>query len=129
MCLRYFAENPSLAKVLCGYLAGLLSESFIYPLDTVRRRQQTLAASHPINRMGALAALARIAALEGFGGLFKGIALNLVKNPAATAISFAINDHVKEALGYRAAAGPERPPKGPPRGPPRAPTTDLISRV
>mmetsp|Transcript_26964 Transcript_26964/g.80852 ORF Transcript_26964/g.80852 Transcript_26964/m.80852 type:complete len:325 (-) Transcript_26964:7-981(-) len=103
----YFAENPALAKVVCGFLAGLLSESFIYPLDTVRRRQQTLGSAHPMNRMGALAALGRIAAVEGFGGLFKGISLNLVKNPMATAISFSLNDYVKEALGYRGEAPPK----------------------
>ena len=66
----------------------------------MRRRQQTLGSAHPMNRMGALAALGRIAALEGFGGLFKGISLNLVKNPIGTAISFTVNDHVKEWLGY-----------------------------
>ena len=56
----YFRENPSVSKVVCGYLAGLLSESFIYPLDTVRRRQQALGAASPIGRLGVLAAVASI---------------------------------------------------------------------
>ena len=30
----------------------------------------------------------------------QGIMLNLFKNPMATAVSFAVNDLVKEALGY-----------------------------
>ena len=97
----YFRENPSVSKVVCGYLAGLLSESFIYPLDTVRRRQQALGAASPIGRLGVLAAVASIYRVEGFLGLFKGISLNLVKNPIGTAISFTVNDHVKEWLGYR----------------------------
>ena len=46
-------------------------------------------------------ALARIVSKEGFFGLFKGISLNLLKNPAATAVSFVINDLVKETLTGR----------------------------
>ena len=32
--------NTTITQFLCGYLAGAASEFFIYPLDTVRRRQQ-----------------------------------------------------------------------------------------
>ena len=81
---------------MCGYLAGLLSESFIYPLDTVRRRQQALGAASPIE--GWVLWLAwPIYRVEGFLGLFKGISLNLVKNPIGTAISFTVNHHVPAA--------------------------------
>jgi len=93
-------DRPGLAKFLCGYLAGLVAETVVYPLDTVRRRQQAFAVSHPINRLSSFAALLLIARTEGIPGLFKGVALNLVKNPAATAVSFAVNDAVKDALGY-----------------------------
>ena len=57
-------------------------------------------AASPIGRLGVLAAVASIYRVEGFLGLFKGISLNLVKNPIGTAISFTVNDHVKEWLGY-----------------------------
>lgn len=87
-------------KFLCGYIAGLVAESVVYPLDTVRRRQQALGASHAISRMGVIMAMMRIAQSEGTFGLFKGISLNLIKNPAATAVSFAVNDAVKDVLGY-----------------------------
>ena len=30
-------RNPTVAKLLYGYAAGFVSETFIYPLDTVRR--------------------------------------------------------------------------------------------
>lgn len=93
-------DRPALAKFLCGYVAGLVAETVVYPLDTVRRRQQAFAMSHAINRSSTWAALVAIAKAEGVLGLFKGIALNLVKNPAATAVSFAVNDFVKDALGY-----------------------------
>ncbi|KAJ8598850.1 hypothetical protein CTAYLR_010445 [Chrysophaeum taylorii] len=101
-------DQPAFAKFLCGYLAGLVAESLVYPLDTVRRRQQALGPSHPIGRLSALVAIVRIAQAEGVSGLFKGIALNLVKNPAGTAVSFAVNDIVKEALGYE--GGQHQPP-------------------
>ena len=39
-------------------------------------------------------------------GMFRGISLNLVKNPVATAVSFAVNDFVKEAVGYGQAPPP-----------------------
>ena len=59
-----------------------------------------MGAASPIGRLGVLAAVASIYRVEGFLGLFKGISLNLVKNPIGTAISFTVNDHVKEWLGY-----------------------------
>jgi len=40
---------------------------------------------------------------------YKGISLNLLKNPLATAVSFLVNDLVKEALGYGGGGGD---PKG-----------------
>jgi len=95
-----FRDRPAFAKVVAGYLAGLLSESFVYPLDTVRRRQQALGAATPLSKLGVVASVSRIYAAEGGAGLFKGISLNLVKNPIGVAISFAVNDHVKELLGY-----------------------------
>lgn len=109
----YFREHPSISKVVCGYLAGLLSESFIYPLDTVRRRQQALGAASPLSRLGVLAAVTTIYRAEGFLGLFKGISLNLVKNPIATAISFSVNDAVKDWLGYRHDEAEEPPHRKP----------------
>jgi hypothetical protein len=33
-------KHKHIATFFCGYLAGLVSEFFTYPLDTVRRRQQ-----------------------------------------------------------------------------------------
>ena len=109
----YLRDRPALAKVVCGYAAGLLSETIVYPLDTVRRRQQALGSGHPIGRLGIVAAVLRIYAHEGTAGLFKGISLNLIKNPAATSISFTINDIVKDALGYGAdAPAPPGKPDG-----------------
>ena len=97
---EYLQSRPTLSKFLCGYLAGVVSEFFIYPLDTIRRRQQALGDKSKIARSGIGSALFSIARSEGFLGLFKGLPLNLIKNPVATAVSFAVNDLVKEGLGH-----------------------------
>lgn len=47
-----------------------------------------------------VSALQHIVRTEGARGMFKGISLNLFKNPVATAVSFAVNDAVKDAVGY-----------------------------
>lgn len=93
-------DKPALAKFLCGYVAGLVAETVVYPLDTVRRRQQAFPVVHAINRTSAFTAMVSITQTEGVLGLFKGIALNIIKNPAATAVSFVVNDFVKDAFGY-----------------------------
>mmetsp|Transcript_48083 Transcript_48083/g.61623 ORF Transcript_48083/g.61623 Transcript_48083/m.61623 type:complete len:319 (-) Transcript_48083:223-1179(-) len=87
-------------RFFAGYTAGFMSEFFIYPLDTIRRRQQALGDATCISRQNVLEALRHIFRTEGVRGMFKGISLNLVKNPLATGVSFLVNDHVKEALGY-----------------------------
>jgi len=77
-----------------------VSEFFTYPLDTVRRRQQALGVRASVGKHSVVAALRHIWSTEKFRGLYKGISLNLVKNPLATAVSLGVNDMVKEHLGY-----------------------------
>ena len=94
-------RHPASAKFIFGYLAGFLAEFFIYPLDTVRRRQQALGDSTPLNRMNPVRALGKLFAQEGIVGAYKGLSLNLIKNPMGTAVSFAVNDLVKDRLTRR----------------------------
>jgi solute carrier family 25 protein 42 len=103
--------SPTTRKLLFGYVAGLCAETAIYPLDTVRRRQQALGDASPLGRLGqfdVLRALVHVARSEGIAGMFKGLSLNLVKNPIATAVSFTVNDVVKDFLKNKRArsAGP-----------------------
>ena len=97
-------RHPSLAKFFFGYLAGFCAETAIYPLDTVRRRQQALGDATPLSRMPTVTAIIHLARHEGVAGMYKGLVLNLLKNPIATAVSFAVNDIVKERLRLDAAA-------------------------
>ena len=95
-------QSPTTRKLLFGYLAGLCAETAIYPLDTVRRRQQALGDASPLGRTrNALSAIMLLARNEGIGGMFKGLSLNLVKNPIATAVSFTVNDVVRDFLRRR----------------------------
>jgi len=102
--VRFFTEEGAggvgLGRFLCGYAAGVVSEFFIYPLDTIRRRQQALGDATSIGRANVVRALSHIWRTEGVRGMFKGISLNLLKNPMATAVSFLVNDAVKDSLGY-----------------------------
>jgi len=91
-------SHPTLARFCFGYLAGFCAETTIYPLDTVRRRQQAFGSNSPLSQLSSFSALAHLAKHEGVAGMYKGLLLNLVKNPIATAVSFALNDLIKESL-------------------------------
>ena len=90
--------SPTSQKFLFGYVAGFCAETAIYPLDTVRRRQQALGGASNLGERNVLSALVHLARQEGVAGMFKGLSLNLIKNPIATAVSFAVNDLVKDTL-------------------------------
>ena len=78
--------KPSQARTLAaGALAGLAGQSVTYPLDVARRRMQVGGAA---GQGGAAAVLRRAVAAEGAGALFKGLSLNWLKGPLATAVSF-----------------------------------------
>jgi solute carrier family 25 protein 42 len=77
---------PSQARTLAaGALAGLAGQSVTYPLDVARRRMQVGGAA---GAGGAAAVLRRAVAAEGAAALFKGLSLNWIKGPLATAVSF-----------------------------------------
>jgi hypothetical protein len=55
--------------------------------------------SASIGRRNVVEALRHIWKTEKLLGMYKGISLNLIKNPLATAVSFLVNDLVKEVRG------------------------------
>jgi len=64
--------QQTVRKLIFGYLAGLCSETIIYPLDTVRRRQQALGEASPLSKTNVFAALRILMRTEGLFGSFKG---------------------------------------------------------
>jgi len=89
---------PVGTRLLFGGLAGLFAQSVTYPLDIVRRRIQV------VGKAGGYSspwkALRDIARTEGVArGLYKGVSMNWVKGPVSVAVSFFINDSVKNFFG------------------------------
>jgi len=105
-------EPTTLERMGCGALAGLLGQTVGYPLDVVRRRQQT---AHFLRQAGesggpavagagssteSMVTTARlIVRLEGWGALWKGVSINWIKGPVAVSVSFVAFDTFKQWAG------------------------------
>ncbi|KPI88192.1 putative mitochondrial carrier protein [Leptomonas seymouri] len=90
--LKSDKDIPTYQRLIAGALAGLLAQSATYPLDIVRRRMQVT----PARYKGVVDALRMVYLEEGVcQGLYKGLAMNWIKGPIATATSFTVNDLIK----------------------------------
>lgn len=88
-------------KLLCGALAGSISQTLTYPFDVLRRRMQVVGMSSGglgYKYKGALDALMTIARTEGLRGLYRGLWPNLLKVAPSVATSFFTYEFVKEYL-------------------------------
>ena len=91
-------ENIStLQRLLFGGFAGACGQSFSYPLDIIRRRQQTDGLDGKGYRYRSLLwTINYIVKTEGIRkGLFKGLSINFIKGPIAVGVSFATYDTVR----------------------------------
>ncbi|OCH93109.1 mitochondrial carrier [Obba rivulosa] len=87
-------------KLLCGALAGSISQTLTYPFDVLRRKMQvTGMGSLGYQYNGALDALQSIVRTEGVRGLYRGLWPNLLKVAPSIATSFFTYELVKEFLG------------------------------
>ncbi|KAH9892870.1 mitochondrial carrier [Cubamyces lactineus] len=87
-------------KLLCGALAGSISQTLTYPFDVLRRKMQVTgmnALGYKYN--GALDALRSIVRTEGIKGLYRGLWPNLMKVAPSIATSFFTYELVKDFLG------------------------------
>lgn len=82
------------ARLLCGGLAGALSQTISYPLDVTRRRMQLGSAGTMREVM--------VATYTNDGiirGLFRGMSVNYLRAVPMTAVSFSVYETMKQAMG------------------------------
>lgn len=85
-------------KLVCGSVAGLLGQTFTYPLDVVRRQMQVQQVNNATNMKGTMETLMTIARQQGWKSLFSGLSLNYLKVVPSVAIGFTVYDSMKAAL-------------------------------
>ncbi|KIY44486.1 mitochondrial carrier [Fistulina hepatica ATCC 64428] len=93
-------RNSAWRKLLCGALAGSISQTLTYPFDVLRRKMQVSGMKSEylgIRYNGALDALFSIVRTEGVAGLYRGLWPNLLKVAPSVATSF-FTYEVKEFL-------------------------------
>ncbi|KAK6147755.1 hypothetical protein DH2020_018667 [Rehmannia glutinosa] len=87
-------------KLVCGSVAGLLGQTFTYPLDVVRRQMQVqrLVTSDISATRGTMETLVVIFQTQGWKHLFSGLSINYLKVVPSVAIGFTVYDVVKAFL-------------------------------
>jgi len=88
-------------KLLCGALAGSVSQTLTFPFDVLRRKMQVVGMSGGgmgYRYNGALDALLSIIRTEGVRGLYRGIWPNLLKVAPSISTSFFTYELVKDFL-------------------------------
>ncbi|KAK9705367.1 hypothetical protein RND81_07G051400 [Saponaria officinalis] len=91
-------KNDITVKLVCGSVAGLLGQTFTYPLDVVRRQMQVQRVYNGDNQKGTMQILFKIAREQGWKQLFSGLSLNYLKVVPSVAIGFTVYDSMKSYL-------------------------------
>ncbi|KAK9071231.1 hypothetical protein SSX86_009799 [Deinandra increscens subsp. villosa] len=89
-----------IVKLACGSVAGLLGQTFTYPLDVVRRKMQVqrFRASNSSEFKGTIGTLFMIIRKEGWKQLFSGLSINYLKVVPSVAVGFTVYDLMKAYL-------------------------------
>ncbi|KAJ0091233.1 hypothetical protein Patl1_13436 [Pistacia atlantica] len=100
---RHVPDNHKkdiMVKLACGSIAGLLGQTFTYPLDVVRRQMQVerLLPSNSAESRGTMETLVMIAQKQGWKQLFSGLSINYLKVVPSVAIGFTVYDIMKSYL-------------------------------
>lgn len=93
-------KKSIMAKLTCGSVAGLLGQTFTYPLEVVRRQMQVqnLTASEEAELKGTMRSMVLIAQKQGWKTLFSGLSINYIKVVPSAAIGFTVYDTMKSYL-------------------------------
>ena len=82
-----------------GLVAGMLAQTFVYPMDVIRRRMQTAGTQLYASTWDALRTIAQQEGIRN--GLYRGLTLNYLKTMPNVAIYMTLYDIVKAELGRR----------------------------
>ncbi|GMP59577.1 hypothetical protein CsSME_00022808 [Camellia sinensis var. sinensis] len=99
-CVPEKHKKDITVKLVCGSVAGLLGQTFTYPLDVVRRQMQVqrLSASNSGDMKGTMESLVMIVQRQGWKQLFSGLSINYIKVAPSVAIGFTVYDVMKSYL-------------------------------
>lgn len=95
-------------KLACGAIAGVIGTSIIFPIDSVKTRLQnqksttgSTVATPQLQYNGIIDCFKKVVRNEGVGGLYRGLAPNLIGIIPEKAIKLAVNDYVREYFAER----------------------------
>ncbi|CAA2986542.1 mitochondrial substrate carrier family P [Olea europaea subsp. europaea] len=94
-------RNDITVKLVCGSVAGLLGQTFTYPLDVARRQMQVqriLRSTNGGDMKSTMETLVMIVRREGWKQLFSGLSINYLKVVPSVAIGFTVYDVMKSFL-------------------------------
>lgn len=87
------------AELFSGAVAGLVSQTFSYPLEVVRRRMQVGGAVGDGHRLGIIETARTVVLERGARGFFVGLTIGYIKIVPMTATSFFVYERIKWSLG------------------------------
>lgn len=87
------------SNLLFGGIAGVIGTSTIFPLDTVKTRLQNQRSGQAVQYTGVADCFKKITAKEGFRGLYRGLAPNLIGVTPEKAIKLSANDLFRSLYG------------------------------
>ncbi|XP_022961712.1 mitochondrial carrier protein CoAc1-like [Cucurbita moschata] len=92
-------QRSIVMRLSCGALAGLLGQTFTYPLDVVRRQMQVgdmpSSLHGQVRFRNSIEGLTMIVRNQGWRQLFAGLSINYIKIVPSVAIGFAAYDSMK----------------------------------
>lgn len=93
-------DLPIDVRMTCGGLAGLFAQTFTYPFDVLRRREQTHSGARPYSNV--FSGMLQLAQQEGVRrGLYRGLSLNYLKTLPNVMIYMSLYDVFKRYLVER----------------------------
>jgi len=102
ICRRRFLPDPegspsAIHRALSGGFAGVIAQTFVYPVDVIRRRLQTGGLEAKAKYPGFVSGLWRLYRDEGLlRGLYRGLSLNYLKTVPNTTVYLALFDYLRD---------------------------------